>query len=175
MQYAHLNQRILKAITLTLFSVALFASSARAGGESYEIYLNNKLLLKQVLYQPLNLRSLPLDKSNYNDQLTIYYSQCNVKIAKSRSIVVKDEKGNTLKEWKFADATESHAGMVIPVKDLFQLVKTYGNSTLSLYYNAEGRPKEQMLTSFQVEGKLTAFNCPERKTWSVWNEEFIMI
>ncbi|HTQ66482.1 MAG TPA: hypothetical protein VMI12_16935 [Puia sp.] len=175
MQYTHAKQTILKAITLTVFSLALFASSAKAGGEVYEIYLNNKLILKQFLYQPLNLKSLPLDKSNYNDQLTIYYSQCNVKIAKGRTIVVKDEKGNTLKEWKFADATETHAGMTIPVKDLFQLVKSNGNSTLSLYYNAEGRSKEQILTSFQIGGKTTAFNSSEQKIWSVLNREFLMI
>ena len=39
----------------------------------YEIYLNNKLIVRQAVTQSINLQSLQLNSSNVNDQLVIYY------------------------------------------------------------------------------------------------------
>src|SRR5215213_4945686 len=100
----NLKQKLLFAVFPILLCGTAF--TAKAGLDSYEIYLNNKLILKQYVNQPLKLESLGLDQSNINDRLVIYYSQCNAqdKIGKGRSISVKDAKGNTLKKWDFADA-----------------------------------------------------------------------
>src|SRR5215211_695222 len=81
-------------LILALFSIILCcaASNAKAGLDSYEIYLNDKLILKQYVNEPLILASLQLNQSNVNDKLVINYSQCNMpdKIGKGRSISVKD-------------------------------------------------------------------------------------
>lgn len=149
----------LKCCSLFLLCLAVFAVKAKAGVDSYAIYLNQKLLLKQSVLQPLNVKSLHLDEANYNDQLVIYYSQCNApnKIASGRSLAVKDAKGNTVKEWKFADATGSNTAMVIPVKELLQLTKKNGY-VLGFYYTAQGMPEARLLTSLQIDGQHTGYH-----------------
>lgn len=148
-------------LLLAFFSILFFGTSfkAKAGLDSYEIYLNNKLILKQYVNQPLTLESLGLDGSNINDQLVIHYSQCNVpdKLGKGRSIIVKDAKGNTIKKWNFKDAKNGHTGMVIHVKELLQLEKNTPLSKLSLYYTAEGHATGQLLANFHFGSKSTSY------------------
>ncbi len=97
MYHSNLKQAFLKAFTFAL--LYLFTFNANAGGDSYEIYLNNKLILKQFVTQPINIRSLQLDKSNSNDRLIIFYSHCG-QPGKGRSIAIKGDKGNIIKQWK---------------------------------------------------------------------------
>ncbi len=155
---AYLKQNLL--IVLLSFVCCFSAFKAKAGLDSYEIYLNNKLLVKQHVNQPLSLDNLGLDASNINDRLIIYYDQCTApnKLGKSRSILVRDSQGNTIKKWSFADAKEGRSGMVIPVKELLQLEKK-SVSKLSLFYTAEGHGG-QLLANFQVGSKSTTYQKP---------------
>ena len=140
----------MKAFVITTLFVTLFTASATAGLDSYSIYLNNKLVLKQSVKEPLNLQGLQLDMANAKDDLVIYYSECQApnKIGKGRSIAVKDDQGNTIKEWKFADVSGTDNGMKIPVKELLELKKrSTGNFTL--VYAASQLPKGQKLTGLQ--------------------------
>jgi L-rhamnose mutarotase len=93
-----------KAFMLAIFSTMLFALSAKAGVDSYSIYLNKKLLFKQSMDKPLSLQSLKLDDANPNDQLVVYYSQCNApnKVGSGRSIVIKDAEGNKIKAMRWS-------------------------------------------------------------------------
>lgn len=153
MQYTRSTKRFAPlAVFCSLFLFA-FAPSATAGLDSFEIYLNNRLLVKQTVDKPLSLESLQLDKSNINDRLVIHYSQCNApnKIGKGRKIVIKDANGVVVKEWKFADTQDG--GMTIPVKELLQLEKQHGNAPLSLVYTADGHTQDQKLTSLKIGEK----------------------
>ena len=131
------------------------AFTAKAGLDSYEIYLNDKLLIKQYVNQPLSLEALPLTQANINDRLVINYSQCNMpnKLGKGRSILVKDAGGRVLKHWKFADAKSGRSSMVIPVKDLLALDKKASRNELALFYAAEGRTEGQLLAHLRLGTK----------------------
>ena len=140
----------MKAFVITTLLLTLFTASATAGLDSYSIYLNNKLVLKQSVNEPLNLQGLQLDKADANDQLVIYYSECHApnKIGKGRRISVKDDQGNTIKEWRFDDVSGTDNGMKIPVKELLELKKrSKGNFTL--VYAASQLPQGQKLTGLQ--------------------------
>lgn len=154
---AHFKQKLLFAI----FSILLCgtAITANAGLDSYEIYLNDKQILKQYVNQPLKLESLNLTQSNKDDKLVIYYSQCNVpsRIGKGRTISVKDTEGNILKQWKFANAEGRSTGMTIAVKELLALDKK-ATGGLTLFYAAEGRPEGQLLANFHIGNKGTAYH-----------------
>ncbi|TKC08376.1 hypothetical protein FA048_14570 [Pedobacter polaris] len=140
------NQSFIKLFTLITLCITTFGFTTRFGLDSYEIYLNNKLILKQAVNQPLNLRLLQLDKAKDSDQLRISYTHCMIKGAGTgRSISLKDEKGNTLKKWMFADATGSDWKMTIAVKEVSQLQKKNANSELSLHYTARELPKGETL------------------------------
>jgi hypothetical protein len=130
----------------------VFSFTTKLGLDSYEIYLNNKLILKQSVKQPLSLRILQLSKANDNDQLRINYKHCTLEGAGTgRTIVLKDEKGNTLKKWAFTNASGSDLSMVIPVKELLQLEKNNADHELSLQYTARELPKGETLAFLRVK------------------------
>lgn len=158
------------AAICTIVILCLQAFTAKAGGESFEIYLNNKLILRQAVSQSLTLQSLQLDKANKDDQLVIYYNHCGA-TGKDRSIAIKDEKGNIIKEWKFADATGSNKGMTIPVKELLQLEKNYAHTSFSLFYSAQQMPKGRTLSALQFSGKSTTWR-HQKESWQVWTVGF---
>ena len=160
MQYTTLKNRFARLAAFSAIFLFAFTLSATAGLDTYEIYLNNRLLVKQTVDKPLSLESLQLGKSNSNDQLVIYYSQCNApnKVAKARKIVITDANGQVVKEWKFADVQGTNAGMTIPVKELLQLERLNSAAPLSLVYTAEGHVQGQKLTSLQLGSKSTTYH-----------------
>jgi hypothetical protein len=139
-----------RAFSLIALCLAVSAFTAKVGLDSYEIYLNDRLLLKHYVNQPLNLRMLQLEKADPNDQLFIRYTHCNIKGAgTSRSIVIKDGNGHTLKQWEFADVAGPDIGMAIPVKELLLLEKNNADHELSIHYTARELPKGEMLASIR--------------------------
>ena len=154
MKHTYFKQKIVFLCVL-LFGMAF---TAKAGLDSYEIYLNDKLILKQYVNQPLSLESLQLTEANSKDRLVINYSQCNMpnKIGRGRSILVKDARGNILNEWKFANAQGGRTSMEIPVKELLALDKKTSRSELILYYRAE-QHSGQALTNFRLGTKATTY------------------
>jgi predicted molibdopterin-dependent oxidoreductase YjgC len=146
MEKRKFNQSFTKMFTLITLCVLAFGFTTKMGLDSYEIYLNNNLILKQYVNQPLSLRILQLNKAKETDQLRIKYTHCmNKGAGTGRSIVLKDEKGNTLKKWAFADATGSDLNMTIAVKELLQMERTHVNHQLSLNYLARELPKGETL------------------------------
>jgi hypothetical protein len=147
-----MQSRSLKPIwvlLLTTMMAGLQSFTAKAGGEGFEIYLNNKLILWQAVNKPFTLHSLQLDNANKDDQLVIYYHHCG-STGTDRTIAIKDDKGNTIKEWKFADASGSNnKGMTIPVKELLQLEKNYSQTNLNIVYFSQQLPKGRALSVIQ--------------------------
>lgn len=168
------------AFTFALLS--LLAFNAKAGGDSYEIYLNNKLILKQFVFQQLTISRLQLDKANANDKLIIFYNHCG-QTGRGRTIAIKDAKGNLVKQWNFADATRLNKGMVIPVKDLLQLEKNNSKTHLLIYYAAEQLPNGRMLSSLDLGKKEITLNAAKAAlpatrgfTWAdIYYLEFLKI
>jgi hypothetical protein len=138
-----------KVCMLAVFCSTLFSYIAKAGGDSYEIYLNSTLMFKQARLGTLS-SSISLSKANYNDQLVITYSHCG-RTGTGRSIVLKDDHNNILREWKFADANGADVSMSIPVKEILELQKKNSNATLNLfYYSSQYLPEGRMLTSIKL-------------------------
>lgn len=135
-----------KLLVCALFAFALGSLSftSRFGLDAYEIYLNNKLVLKQSVNQPLNLRVLSLDKAKESDQLRVVYRHCmrDNGPGTGRSIALKDESGNTLRKWNFADDGQ----MTIPVKDLLQAANKVAGRAVNLVYTSRELDKGEMLS-----------------------------
>ena len=139
------NQTFIKLFTLITLCITTFSFTTKLGLDSYEIYLNNKFVAKHFVNQPLSLRTLQLGKMSGTDQLRITYTHCTIKggTGTDRTITIKDEKGNTLKKWEFAEATGSNISMSLSVKELLQLEKK--GHELRLHYTAQELPKGEML------------------------------
>lgn len=146
-------QKLIKLFTITALLAGAFSFTSYAGGDVYEIYLNDKLICRQT-YKILNgSTDLHLSKLNVNDKLVIKYSHCGVQ-GESRSIVIRDENNSILKKWEFTNATTNQSVMVIPVKELLNLkVK---NPSLKLYYSAKQLPQGRMLAAITLNEKEVA-------------------
>ncbi|MEJ7693879.1 hypothetical protein [Daejeonella sp.] len=152
MKQIKFNQTFIIMFTLITLGVTAFSFTSKFGLDSYEISLNNKVILKHYVNQPLNLRVLQLNKAKEGDQLGIRYTHCTIKdgAGTARSISVKDEKGNTLKKWAFADATGSNFNMIIAVNDLLKLEKAHTGQDLSIHYSARELPEGEMLSMLKL-------------------------
>lgn len=152
MKQINFLKSLFSIFTLTALAVSLLSFTTRFGLDSYEIYLNNKIILKQTVNQPLSLRTLQLENANKNDQLKIIYRHCTKSGAgTNRSISVKDEKGNTLKRWTFANTTGADLNMVVPVSELLILEKTNTKHELSIHYTALELPAGEMLSKLHFK------------------------
>ena len=156
MQAYKLRSMFSRTLLLCMSLLMLVSYRALAGGDSYEISLNNKVLVKQALYEPFNLQSLDLSAAKSTDHLTIRFLQCNKpgKTGKSRSISIRDEQGKIVKEWRFKDNTGNGNEMTIPVKDIVELQKS-SPSRLLVYYYAEGYEKGQKLAALEPGNRKT--------------------
>jgi hypothetical protein len=134
-----------KAVLLILLSMPFVGASAFGGIDSYAIYLNDKLIVKQSLGDPLDLKTLPITDKNVSDKLVIRYMQCNApsKVGKNRVISLKNEAGTVVKEWKFKDVDGEASDMVIPVKEILALQKS-ASGALSFYYSADGNKTQKL-------------------------------
>lgn len=152
MQSTTILRPFMKLFALVALCLTVFSFKTNVGLDSFEIYLNKQLLLKQSVNQPLSLRKLQLNKASDKDLLRIYYRHCaRPGAANDRNIVIKDDKGNILKKWEFPNATGSDLSMVIPVKELLMLVKKNAQDDLSMHYSANGLPKGETLAFLRVK------------------------
>lgn len=142
------NTALIRTVALLTICAGAFAFTHPVGIDRYEVYLNDKLILKEYAMKEVSLKNLQLEKAGADDKLTVYYIHCHGKAAGTgRSITVKDDKGQTLKQWKFANAVGEKAGMVIPVKELKQLEKKNADKQLTMYYASEELPGGQLLAA----------------------------
>jgi len=147
MQQISFKRTLLAMPAFAMLCLTLFAFAPR-GVDSYEVYLNDKLLLKEYALKEVSLKSLHLENASASDRLVIYYTHCHTKTAGTgRSISIKDGQGRTLKEWKFADAKDGKKGMIIPVKELQALEKQHGGGQLTMHYAAAELPQGQLLAA----------------------------
>ena len=142
MQSTTIRHRFIKLFTLLALSFIALSFISPTGLDSYEIYLNKQLLLKQNVNQPLSLRKLQLSKAKEQDQLRIQYRHCHAPYTGTdRTIVIKDQKGNILRKWAFPNGTD----MVIAVKELQLLERNHPSSDLRMHYASRELPKEETL------------------------------
>jgi len=115
---------------LSLFTV--FSFSSKAGGIVFEIFLNNKLLLKQQYGKIVEgSATLQLANASNDDNLRINFSSCHA-TGKTRSVGIRNENNKLLKEWVFPNTTSSSLSMTIPVKEILALQKDKSAASLTL-------------------------------------------
>jgi hypothetical protein len=137
-------KKTLFGLAAIALSATLFSFSSKFGGEGFEVFLNNKVVLQQFGSKMNTVKTLNLEQASPNDDLAIIYHHCG-KYGKNRVLTIKDGQNNTLKKWNFKD---EGAKMVCKVKDILSLRK--GNAVLSLYYSSSELPKGRQLASLSL-------------------------
>lgn len=116
--------------------VSFFCSfTSPAGGEGFEIYLDNRLVIQQFNQDMKNLKLLPLNASNASSELKVKFYHCGM-IGKNRSLSLKDAKNTVLKQWQFSNEAGKNFAISVPVNEVLALQKKAGNPTLYLYYSS---------------------------------------
>lgn len=153
-----IKRRILKSLFLGLIFLSAFQIQSKAGGIVFEIYLNNKLLLKQTYSKIVSgSPDLQLTSANYNDNLRILFSSCG-ESSVTRSVGIKNNKDELIKKWDFANSSTSDLSMSIPVKEILDLQKRKPVSGLKLFYFSPDQFKNgYMLASVLPANKSVVF------------------
>lgn len=144
---------ISKTLALIAICTTLFSFAPKPGGEGFEIYLNNRLLVQRFGNEMNNSSNLQLASATANDQLVIKYHHCG-QVGKNRVITIKDEQNNVLKVFRYTDAAKPVLAISVPVKDILSLKKE--NTALRLYYSSAELPNGRMLTSINTSAAVTA-------------------
>jgi len=141
-------------VLLLALSAVLFSFSVKTaeklfpkndfGGEGFEVYLNNKLVVQQFGEKMNSVKSIELDQSASNGQLAIRYFHCG-QPGKSRVVTIKDEQNVVLKEWRFGDTKDVSARLCCNVKDILSLPKIKAGKKVNLYYTSTELPKGRLL------------------------------
>jgi hypothetical protein len=144
MKQITLNFNTIRAFALVVLCTTLFSFSTMPGGEGFEIYLNNRLLVQRFGNSMNTVQTLQLEAANVNDELTIKYHHCG-RVGKNRSLMVKNSSNQVIKLWNFTDGTDLSNPMNCKVKDLLELGKK--TTTLNLYYSSSELPNGRLLAS----------------------------
>ncbi len=155
---------LLIALSGVLFSFSvktaetIFANK-NFGGEGFEVYLNNKLVLQQFGEKMNDVKSIQLDQSASNGQLAIRYFHCG-RPGKSRVVAIKDEQNVVLKEWRFGDTKDENAKLCCNVKDILALPKLKAGQKVNLYYASSEVPNGRLLAKLIPASKNNAAALP---------------
>lgn len=141
-------------LSTVLFSFTKKAATSVFGGEGFEIYLNNKLVLQQFGSKMNDVKSIHLDQSDGNGQLAIRYFHCGTP-GKNRVVTIKDEANTVLKEWRFGDTKTVEAKLCCNVKDILALPKLKSGNKVKLYYTSAELPGGRMLAVLSTVNKNT--------------------
>ncbi len=139
--------RRIMAAGILLFALCSFISPF--GGDSYEITIGNRQVLKHYVHDSKKIPTITLTKENLGEKLGVSYSHCGITGSK-RMITIRTE-GGSEKTWKFTDATNAaylvggSASMKVGVNDVMELKSKNGNKKMKLYYYSKELPEGRML------------------------------
>jgi hypothetical protein len=136
---------IMAAVCLSLVSFSL------PGGESFEIYVDKKLVLRHYVSVSKEPKAFHLDSRNPEGQVDIYYNHCG-QLGKARSLTVKDAQDRVLKQWRFPG---NEKFMSFKAKEVLALQKDIKDGRLTIYYSSEELPKGRMLATVSLAGDNT--------------------
>jgi hypothetical protein len=131
-----------KSLAWITLSVIIFSFAPQPGGDTYKVFLDNKLITEQMVHVQSAIPAIPV--SAEQRELSVYYNHCG-KLGNSRSLSILDERKKELKNWKFA----TNASMKICVAELMLFKK---NRTVKLVYTSTEIPDGILLASLQLAG-----------------------
>jgi len=146
---------VTRCLAALSFFMVLSSFALMPGTDYFEVYLNNKMVLQESMYNRKATPALLLDETS-TDQLRVYYSHCGA-TGTSRKITLKDEQNKSLKEWRFPDVDKTvKDAMSCSVKEITAFKK--GGHTLTLYYSAKESANEVALAPIQWLDKTASSN-----------------
>jgi hypothetical protein len=144
------------SIVAVLFSVLLSSFNSAPGGDSFTIYLNDKLLVKQHVSMNEKVKTISMTQASSKDLVLIHYSHCG-KMGIARNLMIRDQQNKTIKAWKFENSSDGDKGaMTVQATDLVNLQKSNVGNKLSLVYSSDQLPEGKVLALITSDGEVQA-------------------
>ncbi len=140
---------------LLVITTCMVAFVSPAGGEGYEIYLDNKLIIQQFGKQMKEVKNLQLNSSHIKSELGIKFYHCGM-AGKSRTLELKINDKQIVKKWQFANSSDNHYIITVPVKEIINLEKKSATGTFDLYYASKEAPQGRKLAEIILTDRATA-------------------
>ncbi len=138
-----------QSLTILALAVILCSFSPMPGGDSYKIYLGNRVVIQDHIYGIRDIPKLVLAGVS-DEQIAVTYSHCG-KIGTARKLMATDAENRILKKWDFTDSPDVKNVMTLSTEEITLLPGH--NGEINLYYASNELPGGQVLASIQVEVK----------------------
>jgi hypothetical protein len=134
--------------------LAMFSWTFPFGGDSLEIFLNKKLVFRQLMYKNESLKTVTLSPEAAKQQMEINYRHCGA-VGKSRVLLLKNLQNKIVRSWHFTDVESRDASMVVNVQDIIQRMKHSGDR-IHLYYTSKELPGGKLLADIIYQPQTVA-------------------
>ena len=125
------------------------------GGEGYEIYIDNKLVIQQFGQQMKQVKNLQFNSSQKESELSVKFFHCGM-AGKSRTLELRTPDKQVLKQWQFKNEEAKNFAITVPVKEILDLQKKSGAGTLHLFYSSKEAPDGRLLAGIVTSDKSVA-------------------
>lgn len=133
----------IRSLALVAFCATLFSFSDKLGIDSFTIYLNDKLMLRENVRAEAGVKSFSLNLNSADDVLRIHYDHCGM-LGSGRSISIQNDQRAVLKTWNFPDKDSKF--MSVKVGEI-PVAARAGAQKLYLVYSSNEIPKGRLLAS----------------------------
>ncbi len=115
-----------------------------AGGEGFQIYIDNKLVLQQFNQEMKELKNIQLTAAQSKSELKVKYYHCGM-AGNSRILELKNNEQKTIKRWEFENGEGKNFAVTVKVKEILDSQEKLGNGTIYLYYSSKEAPQGRLL------------------------------
>ena len=129
-------------LAASLFMYSFVAPAA--GGEGFQIYVDNKLVLQQFNQEMKELKNIQLTAAHSKSELKVKYYHCGM-AGNSRILELKNSDQKTVKRWQFDNGGGKDFTVTVPVKEILDSQEKLGNGTIYLYYSSKETPQGRLL------------------------------
>lgn len=136
-------------VVLPFLTIILSSFSAVPGGDSFTIYVNNKLVIEEHLYGRKETVRLVINQES-DEQVSVEFNNCG-KINTARKLIIKDGENKIVKKWDFADSPDLKNQMSFKASEVSALSEKTRN--LNLYYASNEVADGQLLASINLTNK----------------------
>jgi hypothetical protein len=130
--------------TLLLFAffvIACFSFSVindPKGGDTVEIYLDDKLVLRQFIHNDYSIKKISLSSDDRQKDLRVFYNHCG-KIGVDRRIFLKNKQDKVVQSWSYANNNKKW--MHCPVNK----IQAKAENTVELFYQSKEIPNGKLI------------------------------
>lgn len=137
-------KQFLVMVFLVAASSFIYSFVTPMGGEGFEIYIDNKLVLQQFNQEMKQVKNIQLTAAHSKSELKVKYYHCGM-VGKSRTLELKNSDKKTVKRWEFDNSEGKNFAITVAVKEILDSQEKLGNGTIYLYYSSKEAPQGRLL------------------------------